>query len=330
MPRLLVALAAVACGGVLAQKGSAFRCRDKDPMCEEWKGRGECEKNHDFMIDSCPVSCGMCENAKLKPTPAVFQMDFVCKGRLAKPPKSYKGTPADDPPDGCAFHCRDKLPTPMCKEQAATGACKEYASTMRFNCASTCGVCKGIGMANVSRDELPLPACEKKDEDGEAASCPAWAEKGECVKNFDYMKSSCTKACGLCAEDGQEVVAMEAALKPPSPPRTPKKKKGKKKKAAAYDGETDATAGAGADDGAAAEAKAEPKDELPEVRAAPVSGGAASAASVGGGAVGGEAAAGKEAAGGNGAPEKKKGWKGKVKEALGKIPGMKKKEKDEV
>ena len=81
-----------------AQKGSPFRCRDRDPQCETWKGRGECTANHDFMAESCPQSCDYCENGGLMPTPSHFQLDLVCKDQLAINPKTYKGGPFDDLP----------------------------------------------------------------------------------------------------------------------------------------------------------------------------------------------------------------------------------------
>ena len=217
----------------------------------------------------------MCENAKLKPTPAVFQLDFVCNDKLATPPKSYKGTRADDMPSGCSFHCRDKFTTSMCEEQAKLGACAKHAKGMHFYCASTCGVCKGIGMTSVDHDALPLPACAKKDPEDEG--CGGWAKSGECVKNVDYMKESCPFACGLCTEEGQALVSMDAALKT-SQPRSSSggKKKGKKGKKGKK------AAGAGAAAGENADAAADPTpaeaadNDLPEVRAAPASGGAAS------------------------------------------------------
>ena len=51
--RLLITLTAIA--ACVAQKGSPFRCKDKDPMCSQWQGQGECEKNYAFMIESEPI-----------------------------------------------------------------------------------------------------------------------------------------------------------------------------------------------------------------------------------------------------------------------------------
>ena len=299
------------------------------------------------------------------PTPAVFQMDFVCNDKLATAPKAFKGTPADDAPAACGFHCRDKLPTPMCEEQATKGLCKEAATakTMRFQCASTCGVCKGLGVPSVERESLPFPNCAKADVEGD--QCPKWAAAGECVNNFDYMKDNCALACGLCAEDGKAPVPMADALVkkmavPPPGGGKKKCKKGKKgKKCRAKLAAEEAAAGEGSSGAAAAEddagdtsgdaAEEEPAEaeeaaeagepELPEMVAAPASGGAASA--------------------GEAEPSKKKGmmvcrsptppsqptqsascpvlplaacsmrWQGHVRDAIGKIPGMKKK-KDEL
>lgn len=101
LPRL-IALSLCLLPMAEAQRGSPFRCRDRDPQCESWKGRGECSNNHDFMVESCPQSCDFCENAGLMPTPSHFQLDLVCKGQLALNEGKYKGGPADDlPMDWC-------------------------------------------------------------------------------------------------------------------------------------------------------------------------------------------------------------------------------------
>ena len=124
---LIVAFAA-------AQKGSTFRCRDRDPSCTEWAGRGECTANHNFMAESCPVACEFCANAGLAPTPAVFQLDLVCKGQLARSDNKLKGT-NDDMPDECRFQCRDNMTS--CAAEAAAGACEKSPSVMRFQCPAS-------------------------------------------------------------------------------------------------------------------------------------------------------------------------------------------------
>ena len=46
--RLLVCVSALVLGA--SGQKSPFRCRNKDPECEDWAKRGECDKNHDFMV----------------------------------------------------------------------------------------------------------------------------------------------------------------------------------------------------------------------------------------------------------------------------------------
>ena len=150
------------------------------------------------------MACDVCANGNLDPTPSPFQFDFLCNGKLATAPSSFVGTPADDAPSGCAFNCADKMSVAVCKAGAENGGCKKNAKTMRFACAATCGICGGIGMP-VGSTTSPLPKCAKGDKD-EGDSCEAWAEQGECVGNYGYMKESCPRACGLCADDGQSKV----------------------------------------------------------------------------------------------------------------------------
>jgi hypothetical protein len=163
-----------------AQRGSPHRCRDRDPACKDWSSRGECEKNHDFMAESCPVSCGYCANAGLLPTPAVFELDFVCNGQLAIAPTSIKGLEDDATPEGCEFRCRNNMT--LCGSEAyGSAACKTYPEVMRFQCPQTCGVCKALEMPESS---APKRVCrlETGDEPEFADSCPEWARLGEVIQ----------------------------------------------------------------------------------------------------------------------------------------------------
>ena len=41
-------------------------CEDMEPDCSEWASRGECEKNPDYMLGNCAVSCSSCVNQQEK------------------------------------------------------------------------------------------------------------------------------------------------------------------------------------------------------------------------------------------------------------------------
>jgi hypothetical protein len=141
-------------------------------------------------------------------------MDFVCNGHLAIDlAKTLKGSPGDNAPAACGFHCRDRLAIPMCVMQASKGGCDDvaYAKTMRYYCASTCGVCKALGVPSVSRESLPLPKCIVSEVEQEG--CRDWASRGECIKNFEFMSIYCPVECGLCSVDGKIPVPMSDALK---------------------------------------------------------------------------------------------------------------------
>ena len=112
-----------------------------------WYARGECEGNYQYMSENCPRACGYCENAGLMPTPATFQLDFVCKGQLAKLPSNAKAshyTP-EALPEACSFRCRDNM-TASCAK--AMGRARAWPSTRiqsavsisRPICASSVGL----------------------------------------------------------------------------------------------------------------------------------------------------------------------------------------------
>merc|ERR1712216_325201 len=69
-----------------AQRGSPFRCRNRDAQCFLWKENGECERNHEFMMEQCAPMCKGCENIGLAATPAKFELDYVCGDKLAVTP----------------------------------------------------------------------------------------------------------------------------------------------------------------------------------------------------------------------------------------------------
>ena len=169
----------------LAQRG-ADRCRNHEPQCAEWAGRGECENNHDYMAASCPVACDMCGNGGLQPTPAVWELDFVCAGQLSIAPKDLRGVPSDVMPAGCAFSCRDQLST--CAADAANGACTKHAKVMRAECPESCGVCKALGVG--SAGNYPKKLCAADDDE----SCAGWAGRGACADNFAFMSVKCAAA----------------------------------------------------------------------------------------------------------------------------------------
>lgn len=127
------------------------------------------------------------------PTPAVFELDYVCKGRVQR----YTSTEpfdAKDLPDGCSFRCRDNM-TAVCRKEADASACTdpELAGVMRSQCAGSCGVCTGLGLVAEAESAYKRRKCADTHE-----RCESWAETGECVRNWVYMSQSCALSCGAC------------------------------------------------------------------------------------------------------------------------------------
>ena len=240
-------------------------------------------------VAECPAACDLCTNAGLAATPAPFELDYVCRGKLQPVPAGLED--ASHAPDGCGFHCRDNM-TSVCAREAARDACKTQPELMRVQCPASCGVCKALGMRVSTEEDYGKPSCE--DDEKQAAQCAGWAESGECVKNFPFMSQMCGRSCGLCG-------AAQAAEEPAAA-GAPTKKKGKKsakKKAAKPD--------AAAPEAEAAQPAAE--DGEPAGRG---SGG-------GGGGDGGGGGGGDGGDGGDAAKPGKRGFVGGMKAALGKV-----------
>lgn len=245
MSRVIVLLLLAEAG---AQRGSVYRCKNRNPECKDWASRGECSTNHDFMAESCPAACEICSNGGLEPTPAVFELDYVCRDRLGKnrlaiPPPDLRGTPGEEgAPSGCGFRCRDNMTG--CAALAAAGRCETSAATMRAQCAETCGICKAYELPSLGRGgTYPRHACRADDGDLAAREhpeqCGRWAEAGECVTNYAWMSENCEASCGLCiaaAAGGEHPRPYEQAL------RSGRSKRAKPKKKAAEEEEEEEAA----------------------------------------------------------------------------------------
>ena len=86
--------------------GLEENCRDETAACAKWAAEGECERNADYMSDSCRRSCKLCgADAKQVPLPA----------------------------------CRDL--NGECSYWATMGECDQNPSFMLEQCAKSCGGC---------------------------------------------------------------------------------------------------------------------------------------------------------------------------------------------
>ena len=346
-----------------AGKGTKWRCRNRKMGCAQWAKENQCTANYGFMAEGartphagpptspplhnrtltcshlgptavaeCAAACDLCENAGLAPTPAPFELDYVCNGKLASLPK-HVSEPSQTP-EGCNFHCRDNM-TDLCARMAAPpfDGCTAHAAVMRKQCPETCGVCKALSMRVATAADYAKPACADTDEHKDA--CAGWASSGECVKNFGFMSASCGKSCGLC---GDAPAAPEAAsVASPAPATTAtatdgvarkKCKKGKagaKCRKAAKKAAAAAAAATGGAEATPAEEEAAPAEEDEEETVA--SGGGGAIPSGGGGSIPSEptqatpAASASEAAPSEAKQEKAKGggFMSGVKKAMGKV-----------
>uniref|UniRef100_A0A7S2WCH7 Fe2OG dioxygenase domain-containing protein n=1 Tax=Rhizochromulina marina TaxID=1034831 RepID=A0A7S2WCH7_9STRA len=135
-------------------------CQDRSPECEKWATFERCEKEEEweFMLQECPVSCGVCS-----------------------PPG---GSEAGPKPTG---DCVDKHES--CAYWADIGECYQNPGYMLAHCAPSCNVCPPQGMA-ASR-----AAAECVDTH---QSCANWAHAGECSANPSFMMVGCAKSCNTC------------------------------------------------------------------------------------------------------------------------------------
>jgi len=116
-------------------------CSDENPSCVDWAAGGACETNPGFMLESCPLSCGVCSAPTTRaPTPA--------------PTRAPWPTPGPLPPPG---PCSDE--NPSCADWAAGGACQTNPGFMLESCPLSCGVCSPTTQAPTwAPTRAPAPA----------------------------------------------------------------------------------------------------------------------------------------------------------------------------
>ncbi len=106
--------------------GLKERCQDSDGRCAAWSVAGECERNRDFMTQSCRMSCRRC-------------------------------TEGDEVVEGAP--CHDVERRDSCEYWSTMGECTLNEAFMRVQCARACGFCQVPLQADATeeagdRDEL--------------------------------------------------------------------------------------------------------------------------------------------------------------------------------
>ncbi|XP_071502855.1 zinc metalloproteinase nas-6-like [Diadema antillarum] len=167
-------------------------CVDKNEYCQAWAEAGFCQRNPQWMLANCLISCDVCqpdtgtgggnENCR--------DMDESCEywasiGECEANPSWMlpncqvscnqcdvvtAGENCVDLNDNCALWAR-------------FDQCSVNPDYMLTNCPKSCGQCS----------EGLMKSCEDYNE-----NCPDWAAYDQCDLNPGYMNYNCRKSCGLC------------------------------------------------------------------------------------------------------------------------------------
>ena len=147
-------------------------CIDKHELCPVWARFGECDKNAEFMTDTCMLSCGLCAGAtRGRSTTRSTTTPMPTTTTATTTTRACVDTMGDD-----------------CKLWARTGQCEGNPEYMNENCPVSCGVC-----GTLSTSTTAIPCFD------ESESCSLWAETGQCEENPEYMMNNCMISCGVCA-----------------------------------------------------------------------------------------------------------------------------------
>ena len=196
-------------------------CLDLTADCDEWKRKGECQSNAQYMKAECSLSCGTCSetgpSAKKGGAAAAAKKGGAAAAaattaaKVARPDeklcvddhlecvawalqgdcKSNRRYMHENCKRSCGLcgSCFDNATT--CALWKANGECETNAAYMRTACAFSCGFCDGVaGGGTADADAAPCV--------DDLSDCLLWAASGECKSNEEYMGAHCRRACGKC------------------------------------------------------------------------------------------------------------------------------------
>merc|ERR1719154_95668 len=211
-----------ACGK--CKKGNT--CEDKNEFCGDWKRKGECTKNPEFMNESCKKSCGKCGTTTSNNCvdDNEFCGDWQRKGECTRNAefmnKSCKkscnacstvttttAAPTTTPTEGTTTSSNCKDDNQFCSDWATKGECTRNAEFMNLSCKKSCNSCSSttttttekatttttLGTTTKAATTTQSSICEDKNQ-----YCSDWATKGDCETNAGFMLLSCKKSCKVC------------------------------------------------------------------------------------------------------------------------------------
>ena len=154
-----------------------YECADSSDLCPTWAAEGECYNNALAMYKDCPVACGVCapQCADAKLQCAAWAADGECNANPA-----FMGLHCPVSCDVCVLTCLDRATD--CPSWAAAGECNSNPEHMLRTCPTSCSVCEGLRCA-----------------DKNVTQCHIWADAGECQRNPLAVMKLCPSACGVCS-----------------------------------------------------------------------------------------------------------------------------------
>ncbi|KAL7552255.1 hypothetical protein ACHAWF_015490 [Thalassiosira exigua] len=141
-------------------KKTHLKCEDKESECKDWASKGECEKNPNYMLIYCPISCDSCPKPLYLSQEEEDLLDAVAK---YGEPQRVEGTDAHK-----TWEVIRKTVTYMQNDIYGPDPKHSLSKEILEQC--------------INREEL----------------CAFWAVIGECEVNKSYMKTKCAPSCQTC------------------------------------------------------------------------------------------------------------------------------------
>mmetsp|Transcript_13067 Transcript_13067/g.24006 ORF Transcript_13067/g.24006 Transcript_13067/m.24006 type:complete len:501 (+) Transcript_13067:57-1559(+) len=142
------------------RRKARVKCEDKEPDCKGWASMGECEKNPNYMINNCAISCDSC--------PEPLDLSDVEEDLLDAVAEYGKPQKVEGSETFKTFEVIRKTVTYMQNDIYGPDPTHTLSEVVLAECTN--------------REEL----------------CAFWAAIGECEANKAYMKTKCAPSCQTC------------------------------------------------------------------------------------------------------------------------------------
>lgn len=206
---------------ILKTQKVSDNCKDDHESCAVRAKTGECDRNPNYMLSNCTLSCKRCNESTNREDVANKEWNQDCNdtnvncvwwadtGECQKNPgfmlancklscqkcnsEKNAGNKKEEGLDPKIAGCKDNHSN--CGLWAETGECQKNPGYMFVGCKLSCKQCNAKNTEENKKEEDPSHKHDCMDTN---SNCGLWASMGECQRNPDYMLPNCKQSCNQC------------------------------------------------------------------------------------------------------------------------------------